>query len=107
MEKKILVSLILFNYFIIIVVGIAGNKCDMFDKEAVTEEEAKQFAQEIGAQFKTTSAFKNTGIDELFRAVGCKFLDPNYQQVIHHDTPQNNIKITKDDQTKKKQKKRC
>lgn len=79
----------------------------MFDKEAVTEEEAKQFADEIGAQFKTTSAFKNTGIDELFRAVGCKFLDPNYQQTIHSDTPQNNIKLTKNDQTEGKKKKKC
>ena len=48
-------------------IGLAGNKCDMFDKEAVTEEEAKNFANEIGAQFQLTSAFKNMGIDDLFR----------------------------------------
>lgn len=32
----------------------------MFDKEAVTEEEAEAFAKQIGAQFKLTSAFKRT-----------------------------------------------
>ena len=47
-----------------IVIGLAGNKCDIFDKEAVTEEEAKIFANEIGAQFQLTSACENMGIDD-------------------------------------------
>ena len=69
-----------------IVIGLAGNKCDMFDKEAVTEEEARSFANEIGAQFQLTSAFKNLGIEDLFRMVGCKYLDPNFQDKINDET---------------------
>ena len=49
-----------------IVIGIAGNKADMFDKEEVSEQDARDFANQIGAQFRLTSAFENTGIDELF-----------------------------------------
>ena len=89
-----------------LVIGIAGNKCDMFDKEAVTEDEAKAFASEIGAQFQLTSAFKNNGIDELFKLVGCKYLDPDFQQKVKvspDDTPDKNIKLTnKTDQPGKK-----
>ena len=87
-----------------IVIGLAGNKCDMFDKEAVTEEEAKNFANEIGAQFQLTSAFKNMGIDDLFRMVGCKFLDPNFQD---KKKKTKNITLNSNTQKKKKDKKRC
>ncbi len=92
-----------------IVIGLAGNKCDMFDKEAVTEEEAKNFANEIGAQFQLTSAFKNMGIDDLFRMVGCKFLDPNFQDKINEEPKEQtkNITLNNNTQKKKKDKKRC
>ena len=92
-----------------IVIGLAGNKCDMFDKEAVTEEEAKNFANEIGAQFQLTSAFKNMGIDDLFRMVGCKFLDPNFQDKINEEPKEQtkNITLNSNTQKKKKDKKRC
>ena len=61
-----------------IVVGLAGNKADLFDREQVSEEEAKEFAKEIKAIFRPTSAMTASGIDELFSAVGKKILDPNY-----------------------------
>ena len=61
-----------------IVVGLAGNKADLFDREQVSEEEAKEFAKEIKAIFRLTSAMTASGIDELFSAVGKKILDPDY-----------------------------
>ena len=61
-----------------IVVGLAGNKADLFDREQVSEEEAKEFAKEIKAIFRLTSAMTAIGIDELFSAVGKKILDPDY-----------------------------
>jgi small GTP-binding protein len=64
------------------VIGLAGNKCDMFEEENVSENEARQFADEIGAVFELTSAKNNTGINELFEDVGNKYLDPNFQQKI-------------------------
>ena len=50
----------------------------MFVKEQVSEEEAREYAKEIGAVYRLTSAFSGTGIEELFKALGCKILDPNY-----------------------------
>ena len=62
------------------VLGIAGNKCDLYEEEAVPEAEAREFASSIGAIFGLTSAQNNTGINELFQDAGKKYLDPNFQQ---------------------------
>ena len=59
---------------------MAANKSDLIDSEKVSEEKAREFAKEIGAIFKLTSASTSVGIEELFVGVGCKFLDPNYKE---------------------------
>ncbi len=48
------------------------------EKEQVNEGEARKYAKEVGAIFKLTSACTAAGIEELFRSVGCKILNPNY-----------------------------
>ena len=63
-----------------IVIGVAGNKSDLFVDEKVSESEARDFADKIGAILELTSAQNNTGIIELFLDVGNKYLDPNFQQ---------------------------
>ena len=50
-----------------VVLGIIGNKSDLFEKEEVTEEEAREFAKSIGAFFMLTSAKHGTGIHEAFK----------------------------------------
>ena len=97
-----------------IVLGIAGNKSDLFEDEAVSENEAREFAASIGAIFGLTSAQNNTGVDELFRDVGNKYLDPNFQQKIEEENKEkqeeNGPKITlekKEEQIKKKKKGFC
>lgn len=62
-----------------VVLGVAGNKCDLYENEEVKEADARQFAEEIGAIFELTSAQNNTGINELFFEVGNKYLDPNFK----------------------------
>ena len=59
---------------------MAANKSDLFDKEQVPEGDARNYASEIGAVFKLTSACSGTGIEELFKSIGCKFLDPNFKE---------------------------
>jgi len=59
-----------------IILAIAGNKSDEYEKEEVTLDEGKQFADENKAIFKTTSAMKSQGIDDLFRLIAEKFNDP-------------------------------
>ncbi len=62
-----------------IILGVAGNKCDMYEKEVVNENEARKFAEEIGAFFNVTSAKNNTGINDLFMTAANKFVDPDYK----------------------------
>ena len=78
-----------------VVLGVAGNKCDLYESEEVKESEARQFAEEIGAIFELTSAQNNTGINELFFEVGNKYLDPNFKPSKDEDNPDN-----KDDKKK-------
>ena len=63
-----------------VILGLAGNKCDLFENEVVTEEEGKELAKEMGAIFKLTSSKEKVGINELFQDIGYKLLgsiDPN------------------------------
>jgi small GTP-binding protein len=72
-----------------IIIGIAGNKSDLYDEEKVPEEEARAFAKSIGAVFSLTSAQNNSGINELFKNLVKKYLDPNASD---SDNSQNNVK---------------
>lgn len=77
-----------------VIIGIAGNKSDLFSEEEITESEAQEFATSINAIFNLTSAYQNNGINELFQSLGKKFLDPNYQ--VNGDTNKSNkIKLDK------------
>ena len=59
------------------ILGIAGNKCDLFQEEEVSEEDGKNFAKSIGAIFHLTSCKESIGIDELFKECGKKYLEIN------------------------------
>ena len=70
-----------------VIKAIAGNKSDLYDEEAVPEQEAREFAKSIGAIFALTSAQNNSGIKELFQTLAKKFLHPEYD--IYSTTEQN------------------
>ena len=73
------------------VFGVAGNKCDLFQEEEVSEEEGKKFAKSIGAIFHLTSCKESIGIDELFEECGRKYLEVN--NLITENNKENNNKI--------------
>ena len=62
-----------------IVLAIAGNKSDLYDEEAVSEQEARDYAKSIGAVFGLTSAQNNSGVNEIFKNLAIKYIDPNYK----------------------------
>jgi Ras-related protein Rab-8A len=45
---------------------LIGNKSDWTDKRAVTEEEGRELAEELGVKFIETSAKINEGVEEAF-----------------------------------------
>ena len=85
-----------------IVLGLAGNKCDLFEKEVINEEQAKSLASEINAIFEQTSAAKNIGIDQLFHNLGCKYIDPNYKIDENDKNPKNEIKDKSENKNEQK-----
>ena len=64
------------------ILGIAGNKSDLYEKEQVSEKEAREYAQSINAVYGLTSAQNNSGIQQLFEDMGYKYVDPNFQSKI-------------------------
>ncbi len=45
---------------------LIGNKCDWTEKRAVTEDQGRELAQELGIDFMETSAKANEGVEEAF-----------------------------------------
>jgi small GTP-binding protein len=78
--------------------GVAGNKCDLFQEEKVSEEEGKKFANEIGAVFQLTSCKESIGIDDLFLECGRKYLEAN--NIITPDSKKDNKENIKLDKNK-------
>jgi small GTP-binding protein len=87
-----------------VVLGVAGNKSDLYEKEEVPEQEAREFAKSIGAIFCLTSAQNNSGIEELFEEMGKKFLDPN--STINESENQNLDQAHKQKKDEKKKEKK-
>ena len=59
-----------------IILALAGNKSDMYEFEEVSDEEAKNYAKEINAIFQKTSAKTDVGVNELFKMIGQKVVNP-------------------------------
>ena len=94
-----------------IILAIAANKSDNYEFEVVSLKEGKELAQEINAIFKSTSAMLSHGIEDLFKLIGEKFINPSLY--INEPTLtkkeeefRKNIKI-KNAQKQKVEKKKC
>ena len=86
----------------------------MYEKEQVAEDEARSFAKNIGAIFRLTSAYTASGVEDLFRAIGSKYLDPNFvdseKKPIaekNKETKKNNVVLSKQKAAEGNKKKGC
>ena len=50
----------------------------MYELEAIPEKEARDYAELIGARFFYTSAKNDFGIDDLFKYIAQKYINPNF-----------------------------
>ena len=78
-----------------VVLGVAGNKDDLYNEREVKDEDVIAWADEIGAIFSTTSANSNSGIDFLFRMVGRKYLNPNFKYKSEEEEKKQKYKMKK------------
>ena len=91
------------------VIGIVGNKSDCYDQEKVSEEEAKEFANKLGAIFMLTSAKTGEYIDLLFENLTRKYLGPDFIKKVQEmkQDKGETTKITKESTTKNIKNKKC
>ena len=93
-----------------IIIAIAANKCDLFDKEVVDEKTAREFAKNIGAIFSLTSAKSTAGINDLFIQISKKYSGANSATIVEEKEENNEFKkirkesviLTKNSQKNKK-----
>jgi small GTP-binding protein len=79
-----------------IVIGLAGNKCDLESRREVPRAEAEQYAADNGCIFFETSAKSGEGVQAMFTAVAIKL--PKQQHAPNHA---DDITIISPDEEKK------
>lgn len=58
-----------------VLIVICGNKSDLFDKEEISGEVARNWAKEKGISYYETSAKNKSGITEMFYGIGNTYLN--------------------------------
>ena len=89
-----------------VLIGIIGNKSDLFVDAQVTESDAKIFADSIGAFLLLVSAKTGVGIEEIFKQAAERIIEI-YQKNIKLIDMSHSIIIGTKDIKKKKKKKFC
>ena len=66
-----------------VVMGVIGNKADLYENDDLADEdEAKEFAKEIGALFYLVSAKSGENVTKLFEKLLDKFLEKDIQDKV-------------------------
>ena len=66
-----------------VVMGVIGNKADLYENDDLADEdEAKEFAKEIGAVFYLVSAKSGENVTKLFEKLLDKFLEKDIQDKV-------------------------
>jgi len=91
-----------------IILGLIGNKSDLYlEKEEVSEEEARKYANEINATFKLTSALNGSGIKELFEILAKEYIKLYKKNMLIGNMVDNKSKLENKILKKKTLKKYC
>ena len=90
---------------------MVGNKNDMYQFGEVTNDEGIALAKELNSIYQRTSAKEASGgIDELFKSIGKKFLDPNSEitsNMTKEELKSKGEKIMRDKIKNTQKKKKC
>ena len=88
-----------------VILGVAGNKTDLYLKEEVPEKDGQDFANKIGAKFKLVSAKVDpNGFIAFLEELLEEYLRQNGIIVINE---KNNFKIKEEKNNKNNKKKSC
>ena len=78
-----------------VILALAANKCDLYEYEEITNQELNDYAKNINAIYKQTSALQNSGINDLFDAIGYKILSTeNFDEFIRKSTSKKQLRVS-------------
>ena len=86
-----------------LILAIAANKSDLYEKRQVENEEGEEFAKSINAIFVETSAKNDSGIDKLFENIGYKILDPHFNFFVEEEEKRKKYKKKKKKEEEKEE----
>ena len=91
------------------VLAVVGNKCDLYENVEVKENEAREYAQQIGATFMLVSAKSGDNIDLLFNTLVKQYLGPAFTEQLNEMKKEKGEtgKLTTQNAKKKKKKSGC
>ena len=96
-----------------IILAVAANKSDLFNKEAVDEDQARKFAESLGAIYASTTATTVESINDLFIQIAKKYTGSNEiiikeedEGQVQQDDKKEGMKLTKDKTGDKPEKRR-
>ena len=94
-----------------VVIGVVGNKNDLYEKRVVEEEEAKKYAKDIDSTYFETSAKDHESIENLFKEISYDFncirnknIENNIKNIGDDEQLENSFKIKKNEVEKQKKK---
>ncbi len=88
-----------------IIIGVAGNKSDLYEEEKVKENEGRNFAKKHNATFKLVSAKQNKeSIDSLFEELFNKY---SKKKLNENNNDRNSVKIAQNKKVNKNEKGKC
>ena len=90
-----------------VLIGIIGNKSDLFVDEQVTESEAKLFADSIGAFLLLVSAKTGVGIKEIFKQAAERIIEVNPNEIGPTLDVPGKLKLKRESKVISKKKKFC
>ena len=90
---------------------MVGNKNDLYEQEEVTNEEGIELSKQLNAIYQRTSAKDEYGgIDDLFKNIGKKLINPNAEISIimtKEERKKKREQLMRDKIKKEKKKKKC
>ena len=85
-----------------VVLVVAGNKNELYQQQEISNGEAEEWAKSIGAVFFSISVKGDNGIKEMFKYIGKKLLNPEFDY--YANLPNKKIKNKTNDEKKIKNK---
>ena len=90
-----------------IITALVGNKSDCYEEEQVDENEAREYAKQIGAHYFSVSAKTRNNIDLLFMTLVKEYLGPEFSKKLKKIKEEKVESVKMSNKMNKKKKHRC